>query len=32
LAKAGVARITFPEGPRKGEGTLTWLITPEWYA
>jgi phosphohistidine phosphatase len=30
LDKAGVARIAFPEGPRKGEGTLTWLVTPEW--
>jgi len=32
LAKAGVAHIVCPDGPRKGEGTLQWLVTPEWYA
>jgi phosphohistidine phosphatase len=31
LAKAGVACISFPEGPRKGEGSLRWLVTPTWY-
>jgi len=31
LAKAGIARIVCPDGPRKGEGTLTWLVTPEWF-
>jgi phosphohistidine phosphatase len=29
LAKAGVAHITCDE-PRKGTGTLVWLVTPEW--
>jgi phosphohistidine phosphatase len=32
LAKAGVAHIVCPDGPRKGEGTLQWLVTPEWFA
>jgi phosphohistidine phosphatase len=32
LAKAGVARIVCQGTPDKGEGVLTWLITPEWYA
>jgi phosphohistidine phosphatase len=31
LEKAGVAHIAFDEGPRKGEGKLTWLVTPEWF-
>jgi phosphohistidine phosphatase len=31
LAKAGVAHIVCPDGPRKGEGTLEWLVTPQWY-
>ena len=31
LAKAGVAHIICPDGPRKGEGTLDWLVTPAWY-
>jgi phosphohistidine phosphatase len=30
LAKAGVACISFPEEPRKGEGMLQWLVGPEW--
>jgi phosphohistidine phosphatase len=30
LAKAGVAYIAFADKPRKGEGTLAWLVTPEW--
>ncbi len=30
LAKAGVAYITCPDRPRKGDGTLVWLVTPEW--
>lgn len=30
LAKAGVAYITCPREPGKGEGTLIWLVTPEW--
>src|SRR5262245_42487168 len=30
LAKAGTACITCSDGPRKGKGTLIWLVTPEW--
>jgi phosphohistidine phosphatase len=30
LAKAGVACVQCPDGPRKGSGTLVWLVTPEW--
>jgi phosphohistidine phosphatase len=30
FAKGGVARIRCPEGPFKGGGMLTWLLTPEW--
>jgi phosphohistidine phosphatase len=30
LAKAGVAHITCPNGPAKGEGTLLQLLTPDW--
>jgi len=30
IAKAGVAKISCPEGPRKGNGKLVWLVTPEW--
>jgi phosphohistidine phosphatase len=30
LAKAGVACISFAEEPRKGEGVLQWLVSPEW--
>ena len=32
LAKAGIALIRCPEGPRKGAGTLVWLVTPDWLA
>jgi len=32
LAKAGVALIRCPDGPRKGSGTLVWLVTPDWFA
>lgn len=32
LAKAGVARISCTKGPRKGEGILVWLVTPEWMS
>ncbi len=32
LAKAGIALIHCPEGPRKGAGTLVWLVTPDWLA
>ena len=31
LAKAGVAHIAFDPEPRKGAGTLVWLVTPEWF-
>ena len=31
LAKAGVACVTCDE-PRKGVGTLIWLVTPEWLS
>ncbi len=30
LAKAGVACIHFEEELDKGDGVLTWLITPQW--
>jgi phosphohistidine phosphatase len=32
LAKGGVAYLTFDDGPRKGGGTLVWLVTPEWLS
>ena len=32
LAKAGVALIRCPDRARKGAGTLTWLVTPDWFA
>src|SRR5207248_11201981 len=32
LAKAGVAHISCPDGPRQGSGPLLWLVTPEWFA
>jgi phosphohistidine phosphatase len=32
LAKAGVAHITCPNGPAKGEGTLLQLLTPDWMS
>jgi phosphohistidine phosphatase len=31
LAKAGVALLACPDGPRKGGGSLVWLVTPDWY-
>jgi phosphohistidine phosphatase len=31
IAKSGVARIDCEGIPDKGSGTLTWLITPEWF-
>ena len=30
IAKSGVAFIRFDGSPDKGEGSLVWLITPEW--
>jgi phosphohistidine phosphatase len=32
LAKAGVAHVHFDGKPGKGDGVLTWLITPDWCA
>jgi phosphohistidine phosphatase len=32
LAKAGVARIEVEGALEKGGGTLTWMVTPDWYA
>ena len=32
LAKAGIAHISCSDGPRKGSGTLVWLVTPDWFA
>ena len=32
IAKAGVAFIRCEEGPNKGDGTLLWLVTPEWFS
>jgi phosphohistidine phosphatase len=32
LAKAGVAYIECSDLPRRGGGTLTWLVTPDWLA
>jgi phosphohistidine phosphatase len=32
FAKAGAARIECEKLPAKGSGTLTWLVTPQWYA
>ena len=32
IAKAGVAKIECESMPDKGAGTLTWLVTPEWYS
>ncbi len=31
LAKAGVACIACEDGPRKGGGSLRWLVSPDWY-
>jgi phosphohistidine phosphatase len=30
IAKAGVAHVEFDGRPDKGNGLLTWLVTPEW--
>jgi phosphohistidine phosphatase len=30
FAKAGVALIHFPDEVRKGDGSLVWLLTPDW--
>jgi phosphohistidine phosphatase len=30
LAKAGVACIHFEDDPDKGDGVLTWMVTPQW--
>jgi phosphohistidine phosphatase len=32
LAKAGVAFVEIDGRPRKGRGTLRWLLTPDWLA
>jgi phosphohistidine phosphatase len=32
LAKAGVAYIQCSDLPRRGGGTLIWLVTPDWLA
>ncbi|MDB5310579.1 MAG: phosphohistidine phosphatase [Gemmataceae bacterium] len=31
LEKAGAALVRFEDVPGKGEGTLAWMVTPEWY-
>jgi phosphohistidine phosphatase len=31
LEKGGVGFVHFEEAPGKGDGSLAWLITPEWY-
>ena len=31
IAKAGAALIQFDGSPDKGEGSLLWLVTPEWF-
>ena len=31
LAKAGVACIACEDGPRKGGGSLRWLVSADWY-
>ena len=30
FAKAGIACVSCDEAPRKGTGTLLWLVTPDW--
>lgn len=31
VAKAGVALVSIDDAPRKGRGSLQWLITPDWF-
>ena len=31
IAKSGVALVTCGDLPGKGQGSLQWLVTPEWY-
>ena len=31
MAKAGIAYVALGSSPRKGLGTLQWLVTPEWF-
>jgi phosphohistidine phosphatase len=31
LAKAGAALVTFDGDPKKGDGHLAWMITPDWF-
>lgn len=31
IAKAGVACVRFEAKPGKGQGVLSWLVTPDWY-
>lgn len=31
LQKGGAAMITFEDEPAKGEGVLSWMLTPVWY-
>ncbi|HEY3787732.1 MAG TPA: phosphoglycerate mutase family protein [Urbifossiella sp.] len=31
LEKGGAASLHFEEEPGKGDGTLGWVITPQWY-
>jgi len=32
MAKAGVAALDCTDEPGKGDATLVWLVTPDWYA
>jgi phosphohistidine phosphatase len=32
FAKGGVAYLAFGNGPRKGGGSLIWLVTPQWLS
>jgi phosphohistidine phosphatase len=32
LAKAGAAYIECTTGPSRGAGSLSWLVTPDWYS
>lgn len=31
MEKGGVALVHFEDEPGKGEGVLTWMVTPDWY-